>query len=152
MRNSLSIICGLFLGIAVNVHASEFSSLEERMSKSEFQATGLDKLTPEELKNLNDWLRGHPIVTNASNDRTGFPPQEMSRETITSTIEGTFKGWSGNTLFKLQNGQQWEQVENDSFSVKALQNPQITIQPGLLGGWLLKVEGYNRSVRVKRIR
>jgi len=152
MQRLLAILCGLGLMLSVNVRAVGFSSLEERMSKSEFQAAGLDKLNPEELKSLNDWLRGHPSVTGAANDRMGFPPQEMSRETITSTIEGSFNGWSGKTLFKLQNGQQWEQVENDSFSVKTMQNPTVTIQPGLLGGWLLKVEGYNRSVRVKRVR
>ena len=47
-------------GLAANsASAAGFSSLEERMSQSEFHAAGLDKLSPTELNALNEWLRTH---------------------------------------------------------------------------------------------
>ena len=35
------------------------STLEERMSQADFRASGLDHLTPEQLKYLNGWLQSH---------------------------------------------------------------------------------------------
>src|SRR5207342_2835934 len=51
-------------GLAANsASAAGFSSLEERMSQSEFHAAGLDKLSPAELNALNEWLRAHNATT-----------------------------------------------------------------------------------------
>src|SRR5688572_10963425 len=59
-------ITAFCLGMLLAVGASDpaaaqgsaaFSSLEERMSHADFKAAGLDKLTPEELAALNEWLR-----------------------------------------------------------------------------------------------
>jgi hypothetical protein len=51
----------LFLVLLISVHTTalaveSFSTLEERMSSSEFKETGLDKLTGSELGALNVWL------------------------------------------------------------------------------------------------
>jgi len=52
------------LGVAASsAFAAGFSSVEERMSQSEFHAAGLDKLSPEELKTLDEWLRTHYATT-----------------------------------------------------------------------------------------
>ena len=48
MRIVLAI--ALVLCLAGFANAETFSSLEERMSQSEFHAAGLDKLSPDELK------------------------------------------------------------------------------------------------------
>ena len=39
------------------------STLEERMSQADFRAAGLDHLSPEQLKNLNQWLQLHGAGT-----------------------------------------------------------------------------------------
>ena len=99
--------------------AAEFSSLEERMSQDQFHASGLDKLSPQELKNLNDWLRGHETVTTQVVSPTGQPvfyPKEGDREIVESRIDGEFVGWRGHTVFKLENGQEWAQAESGSFT------------------------------------
>jgi len=87
-----------------------FSSLEEQMNSKEFNAAGLEKLTPEELDVLNNWIRGRSLVTldapkagtvssNSSSDGEdgrGFEvskKQKMSREPISSRLVGTFTGW-----------------------------------------------------------
>lgn len=146
-----------------------FSSLEEQMNGKEFTAAGLDKLTPEELAALNDWIRsrsvatldapkavaaGAPAVVSGTGDDRGFEIQNMQdsdRTPITSRLVGQFKGWDGQTVFKLENGMIWEQADKDKFFIKAVENPMITIEPGAFKTWKLSVEGYSSHCKVKRI-
>jgi hypothetical protein len=156
-------------------HATdEFSTLEERMSGKEYKDTGLGKLTSAELTALNDWLRRHSVATleNASarpdsgvavtgdqdaarEDLRGFPNQPKGNpedEVINSTIVGTFTGWeTEGTLFKLANGMIWQQTENDSFHVPAVENPQVIIKKGFMKKWKLSMVGNKSKVSVERI-
>lgn len=123
------------------------------MSAAQFHAAGLDKLSPDELAVLNNWLREHVGATPAAAapDRTGFHADNTGREFSTRVI-GQFRGWSGKTTFHLDNGQVWQQVGHDSWGGVNLENPTVVIRPAFMGSWLLKVEGYNASTRVKRIK
>lgn len=127
------------------------------MSAAQFHAAGLDKLSADELAQLNSWLREHAGVTSAAAaaaavpDRTGFHVDNTGSEFSTRVI-GEFRGWSGKTTFHLDNGQVWQQVGHDSWGGVNLENPTIVIRPAFMGSWLLKVEGYNASTRVKRIK
>lgn len=153
--------CALF---SAPLHAQEFSSLEERMSAAEFRAAGLDKLTPEELAKLNEWLRGKQSLAPAGSaytpaqpveDRRGFYPDAVADEDspIYSSIDGTFTGWSKRgDKFKLANGQIWEAIDSTTRLKVKLENPSVTLTPGMINGWFLQVEGYNTKVRVKRVR
>lgn len=135
--------------------AARFSSLEERMSQSEFHAAGLDKLSPDELKALNTWLRTHYAGGSAPSYVTPsgtpvFYPQESGRETVESRIDGQFSGWRGKTVFTLENGQKWVQAESGSFSNGKYDHPKVKIKPMVLGSWLMYVEPCGCSVRVQR--
>jgi len=139
---------------AAGAAASEFSSLEERMSQAEFHGAGLDKLKPEELKALNDWLRAHytapaPVYVTPEGQPT-FYDTEAKREVIETKIDGTFTGWYGHTVFTFENGQEWTQNESGSFSAGKYDHPDVKIKPMLLGSWLLYIEPCGCSVRVKR--
>lgn len=165
------LITFLTLSISASLLAAEgFSSLEEQMTGKEFTAAGLDKLSDEELAALNAWVRAHSLATldspkagaavatsaavpETQQDRRGFKAEkdENDRAPISSRIVGRFDGWDGQTVFKLENGMIWEQADKDKFWVKALDNPQVTIEPGMFGTWRLSVEGYNSNCRVERI-
>lgn len=144
---------------------SGFSSLEERMTGREFTESGLDKLSPQELAALNRWIRERSLAeyegppqgsgTNGGlPDRPGELPaiERMARETFQARIVGEFSGWTGDTEFELENGMVWRQNESDTFYIPPVENPTVTIKPGLLGSWRLSVEGYNKAVRVERIK
>ena len=75
---------------------------------------------------------------------------ERQVDSIRSRIPGLFLGWAGDTVFRLENGQVWKQVESGDFGVR-LQDPEVEISRGWLGGYFLRVEGLNRRVRVERI-
>ena len=138
------------------LHAQpSFSSLEERMSAAEFKAAGLDKLSPEELKTLDEWLRTHgtgstQIVT--SGGKPVFYPSESARKKERSHLVGRFSGWTGSSVFTLDNGQVWKQAESGSYACPERDNPGVTVKPMLLGSWLMYFEGCNQSVRVERVR
>ena len=73
------------------------------------------------------------------------------RESIQSRILGEFKGWDGYTKFELENGQVWQQSSAGVLRVK-INNPTITIKRSRVSDtYMLKIEGLNSSVRVKRI-
>ena len=147
--------------------ADGFSSLEEQMTGAEYSASGLDKLTPEELAALNNWIRSHSVATldqpknsgttttdSDGSDTRGFEKQaiaEMADAPIKSRIKGSFSGWDGSTIFKLENGMIWEQTDNDKFHIREVENPEITIESGIFQSWRLSVEGYNSECRVARV-
>ena len=158
-----ALLAFLLLGLALSTaaFAQEFSSLEERMSDAEFRSAGLDKLTPEELEQLNGWLRSRLNAiptTEVSRSQEGFKADDGifstggDRGDIVSRVDGSFSGWNRNKVLKLENGQWWQVTESQSFAVPEMQSPTVTIKPAMLGSWLITVEGYNRSARVTRIR
>lgn len=142
-----------------------FSSLEEQMTGQEFEAAGLEKLSPQELDALNGWIRRHSLAnlaTAASGatvsgsdanvaDQRGFKGSEQERTPITSRILGPFSGWDGQTVFKLENGMIWAQADKDKFYIDEVQNPVVVIEPRMFGRWELSIEGHDAECRVERI-
>jgi hypothetical protein len=165
----LALLATLFAQTALA--QTSFSSLEEQMTGKDFEAAGLEKLSPDELAALNAWIRSRSLATldapkagsgavytgsaaTQSGDTRGFETEQArnaDRSTITSRIVGTFTGWDGQTVFTLENGMIWEQADKDKFYVKAVENPVVTIEPGAFRTWKLSVEGYASDCRVERI-
>lgn len=144
--------------------AQEFSSLEERMSGSEFRAAGLEKLSPEELETLNRWLRAHmgtrqvtgtasaPGAAPEPVDTRGLRQTSGPDEDIVTSIPGTFRGWGGaGQRIRFANGQVWETVDSTSRLTINVENPNVRIRSGMFGAWYLSVDGYNARVRVRRV-
>jgi hypothetical protein len=169
-RRLLTLILLLLFAAAPLQAADGFSSLEEQMSGKEFTAAGLDKLSKEELDALNGWIRRHSLATldtprpvasggsadAAAEDSRGFEKKKKKkddgdRSTITSRLVGSFSGWDGQTVFKLENGMIWAQSDKDKFFTKEMQNPVVVIEPGMFGTWHLHIEGFGSECRVKRI-
>jgi hypothetical protein len=151
------IVVTLLLAVAVllagSATAASFSSLEERMSQSEFRAAGLDKLSASELNALNEWLRTHSAATTTLVTPSGQPvfyASDTDREVVQDRIDGSFSGWRGHSVFRLENGQEWTQAESGSSACGKAEHPKVKIKPMLLGSWLMYVESCSESVRVTR--
>jgi hypothetical protein len=69
---------------------------------------------------------------------------------IESQIDGDFNGWSGDTIFKLTNGQIWEQSEY-AYEYEYAYRPDVTIYR-TSGGYKMKVADMSDSIAVKRIK
>lgn len=78
------------------------------------------------------------------------PRQTPSAEVIESQIDGEFSGWDGETIFKLTNGQIWQQVAY-AYTYSYKYRPKVLIFR-TTGGYEMQVEGMDRRIRVVRIK
>lgn len=159
-RISLALALVLATGLT-QAAADTRPPIQERMTDAQFKAYGLDKLSVEELKGLNTWLRGEmsaakvearnePAVANDA--KAGFRSKETERVEVKAHLTGAFSGWSGSTIFKLDNGQEWQQVEPGAYSGQRIENAAITIKPKMMGNWLLVVDYCQCRIGVTRIK
>ena len=152
----LLVLLLLALG-ASPVFAQDMQPIEQRMTPEVRKAAGLDKLSAAELGALNAWLETNMSEKAIRKSLVGFPVMHLfsggdQAEPSVTRIVGEFRGWKGSTRFTLDNGQVWEQIEPGSLVARRVSNPEVTLKPAMMGTWMLKVEGYNRSVRVQRVK
>lgn len=72
------------------------------------------------------------------------------KDVIESTIEGEFKGWDGSTIFKLTNGQIWQQTEY-AYMYHYAYSPSVTIYESR-DGIKMKVEDVEEIITVKKLK
>ncbi|MGV6851870.1 MAG: hypothetical protein ACWA5R_06795 [bacterium] len=164
--NFLKFVMFITFYFMANMAIASSIDLKHDMSQGEFIQAGLNKLSPEELQFLQNWLNNGSIKITQSqqqsnNSSTNSPKPAIKEDkrgffapkedAIVSSIEGKFKGWRGKTRFELSNGQVWIQMDGKSNYVN-LNNPKVTIRSKLFGSWSLKVEGSNKSCKVKRLK
>ncbi|MDE1899548.1 MAG: hypothetical protein KGI40_12025 [Xanthomonadaceae bacterium] len=156
----IRILALALLVAAAGVHAQTFSSLEERMSQADFQRAGLGKLSPAELKYLDQWLQAHgaagnagaPIRVGPANMYGYRTPVAQARTVVESTLTGPFGGWDSHSTFNLANGQVWRTSDGSSGSCEQITDPKVTIKPMMMDSWLMYVQGCGDSLRVERVR
>ncbi|MBM9915964.1 MULTISPECIES: hypothetical protein [Stenotrophomonas] len=141
--------------------------LQQQMSAAEFKAAGLDKLNAAELATLNRWLQGK--VEAATTEAVAAVREEAreegrqevivknrgffdfgSNEPISGVLQGEFRGFGKGRIYVLDNGQQWEQTDTTSVSGVRKQSPKVSISPGVMGVWYMKVDGVNTQPKVRR--
>jgi hypothetical protein len=142
-------LSGLMLPILVLVligHSENPSGLkiEALMSAADFRDAGLTKLSAAELGHLNSWLNTFTSRIGEAKSSSNTP------DVIESEIDGEFHGWAGDTIFKLTNGQIWQQTEYD-YDYEYAYRPEVTIF-NTSGGFKMKVEDMEDSIYVKRIK
>lgn len=69
---------------------------------------------------------------------------------IESKVAGEFNGWEGETIVKLENGQIWKQSEY-YYKYRYAYRPEVLVLKRS-GGYEMKVDGIDKSVRVERLK
>ncbi len=143
--------------------------IEQQMTYEQFKAAGLDKLTPEQLANLNSWLDGKLQVETAKaaetataaavattaggEDRRGLLASSESREPISAKVTSEFTGFGKGRQYTLDNGQVWKQVDDATIIGAKVPSPAVKITPSVIGGaWYMSIEGYNTRAKVQRVK
>jgi hypothetical protein len=122
--------------------AKQVAAAEEKARQAE--AKHAAEPAPEKAKGPG-WLKA--LVTL---EKTGSSP-DMA-EVFETRLKGLFKGWSGRTVFTLENGQRWQQANPGEYAPARDEDaPRVKIYPGSLGTYWLEVEGHRQRVRVKPI-
>lgn len=123
------------------------------MTAAEFQEAGLSKLSPEELRVLNLWLSQYAvrILNGAVKTQQAIRGEaSASPDVIETYIDGTFEGWDGETIFKMDNGQIWQQ-SSYAYIYHYAYHPKVPIyRTG--SGYKIKVDGVSDTISVTRIK
>ena len=116
------------------------------MTAEEFTGAGLEKLTNAELDLLNAWVQSLAvsILDLSGNDVPN------SGQVIESQIDGAFNGWDGETVFKLTNGQIWQQ-SSYAYTYHYAYRPDVMIYRSG-GGYKMKVDDVDDEISVQRLK
>ena len=83
------------------------------------------------------------------------PPGPKEITEITSNVLEFAKNAFGRSLFILENGQVWKQIDGDMTEVKdprSGETMQVTIETAMFGSYNLHVKGQNGFVKVRRVK
>jgi hypothetical protein len=169
MRSSILLVFTLLLGCALPAFAQSPAAqppIEQAMTPEQFKAAGLDKLSADELANLNTWLnRTITTETARAAEQAAVQATEKvetenrgffhfgSSDPIEAKIAGQFSGFRKGNTYTLDNGQQWRQTDTASLAGVRVENPGVKITPSLIGNtWYLRIDGYNTRAKVERIK
>lgn len=130
----------------------DFPGIQKLMTAEEFARAGLDKLTPEQVRALDDWLvrytAGEAYVVQTTSDEVRAAVPEFRLE---ARIVPPFSGWSGQTLFRLDNGQVWRQRIKGRYMFSG-DDTRVVITRNLLGFYNMTLVSSGRSVGVEPVR
>lgn len=159
MNNTIRFAAVLILTVlsALSLRASAaedgFPGIKRLMSAEEFKASGLDGLSESELKALNAWLirytAGDAEVLQQSNEVVR--EAQKTYELDTRLADG-FNGWSGETIFRMQNGQVWQQRLKGRYQYNGPANPQVLISKNWLGFYRMTLVETGKSIGVTPLR
>ena len=130
----------------------DFPGIEKLMTAEEFSRIGLDKLTPEQVQALNAWLvrytAGEAYVVQTTSEEVRAAVTEFRLE---ARIVPPFTGWSGQTLFRLDNGQVWRQRIKGHYMFSG-EDTRVVIARNMLGFYVMTLVSTGRAIGVEPVR
>lgn len=162
MKNSKKIIIGclILLGSQIAYSDGDLDDLSSEMTAAEFNQMGLSKLSDSELARLYQWVKiresRQPIQDRLTLVKAEQPSsqqridQPSNKQTITTSIEGAFEGWTGATVFRLSNGQVWRQRLKGRWRYKT-DSPSVEIKKNFMGYYVMRIDD-KKSIGVTRIK
>lgn len=135
--------------------------LRQVMTPTQFNQAGLTRLTAAELVALEEWLEAYTEAVAQVLRSSDTKPQSrpsipsartpaISPQVIETCIEDDFEGWEGETIFKLCNGQIWQQAEY-AYMYRYAYRPDVMIYR-TASGYRMKVEDVAETIGVERIK
>ena len=92
------------------------------------------------------------IEVEAAKQRIGMTPSEPTEsEPVKAKIQGSFYGWSGNTVFALDNGQVWRQRAGNVYRHKG-SDYKVELKRNFFGGWEMTMISSGKTVLVTRVK
>ena len=133
-----ALFCALVFFLVPHLHAQEEGSIKQAMSPEEFHKAGLDKLSDEELGNLDRWLSGDREKTAK---KAAVRTSKAKMDLIVSRVNGSFGGLSGGTVIELEDGTAWKQANvDDRFRGSPVDHPGAAVIRGVFG-YKMRIEG-----------
>jgi len=130
--------------------------LENLLSKEQQAAMGIGHQTEAQRESLRRYLIDLYRAGYSEGAKSGVQLETQSQHpqsssVIESSIDGEFKGWEGETTYKLINGQVWQQASYH-YHYHYAYSPKVLIFPSA-GGFKMKVDGDSDDpISVKRLK
>lgn len=128
-----------------------YDNLFQRAAMDQLEISDTEPTVQKSPKVSSDSRRESEAISKFGAEQIEVPPVTF----IEARLVGEFNGWTGKTLFTLDNGQVWRQTNNyirDYAPRDPIPAPKVTISKGLLGSYNLQIEGVKRIVQVKRVK
>jgi hypothetical protein len=168
MRNLTIRLLTAFLILAAGTLGAQADdpNVRDLMAPEDFTLSGLDKLSDEELAHLSEWVERY---RSGAVDEPPPPPKKPSQMTVTERAEyeekkqaeknfemaakviPAFSGWSGKTVFRLDNGQTWQQRQPGTLRYSE-GDSNVVITRNFFGRYVLTHTATGRSIGVRRLR
>ena len=126
-------------------------NIRELMTTQEFAASGLSRLSNDEMDAINRWLARYTAQDAAEMLNISPAVSEIESAGIKSKIDGEFSGWNGPTRFPLKNGQIWETRSTRRYNYSAV-DPEVEITRNFLGIYRMRLVDTGKAINVRRIR
>ena len=159
MKRLALFLCLLIVPLAIlpaaEPESPAFPGVEKAMTPEQYEAAGLSKLDPAERAKLDEFIKNYVAVSNekvatTAVDKAVKENKVSAPQVIQSRIVGPFTGYTGRTVFKLENGQRWAQSQYDNAYFPKIDSPPVVIVKSGFGYRMYIAGGGN--IRVTLIR
>jgi hypothetical protein len=128
------------------------------MTPQDYQASGLDKLSDAERAHLSEWVERYregavqgPVVQKPPSKQTEEEREADTDYEVVANVIPAFRGWNGKTIFKLDNGQVWQQRMRGTSFLYSGTSSEVMVSKNMFGGFVLEHVESGRSIGVKRV-
>ena len=141
MKYRIVVFASLFalaLLVCPAIRAQDEEGIKQAMSPEEFHKAGLDKLTDEELRNLDRWLKGDREKTA---QKAAARTSKTKMDLVVSRVAGSFPGLTGRTIIQLEDGTVWRQANKyDHYGASPVDHPGAAVVHSSFG-YKMRIEG-----------
>ena len=158
MKRFISFFCLLLTSLvllpAAEPETPAFPGVQKAMTPEQYEAAGLSKLDATERAKLDEFIKNYVAVSNekvatTAVDKAIKEKKVSEPEVIQSRIVGPFTGYTGTTVFTLENGQRWAQSQRDSAYYPKMDSPPVVIiKAGF--GYRMYIQGAS-AIRVSKV-
>jgi hypothetical protein len=142
MKTISNLLLIAFVAVSISslrAQDANFPGVERAMPPQDYEAAGLQKLSAEEREKLNDFIRRYVSssqekAATAAVDRAVKEHKAVSPpQVLQSRIVGPFTGYTGRTVFTLENGQRWAEAQHDSRHYPQVDSPPVLVLKDMFG-------------------
>jgi hypothetical protein len=121
-------------------------TIDQVMSSDELKSTGVSALSQTQRGELDRWLTRYTNLLLAEKKKSA-----ACDPAIETQIDGDFKGWVGETIYKLRNGQIWQQATYH-YHYHYAYAPEVTLY-STAEGCAMRVSGDDdQGIAVRRLK
>ncbi len=140
----------LFILAALPALSAEDPKIRELMTDEEFAASGLGRLSNEEIEVINRWLVRYTAQDAPQLINSSPAVKELNRASVMSRIDGEFNGWNGPTRFVLKNGHVYETNSTRRYEYFAI-DPEVEITTNWMGIQKMHILETGKAINVRRV-